>query len=102
MSRKTMKLTSYKRTGNYYIDDDDNSKTFEYLFYFDDGTAFVYYLPEECIEEFMFDESNPSIQYKYNEAKGDRTTKNNVAKEAARLRRWISREYGKENTFFDN
>lgn len=96
-----MKMTSYIQTGNYYIDDDDNSKTLEYLFYFDDGTAFVYFLPEECIDGFVFDESNESIKAKYNEAQKNGTNKDNVSEAAEKLRRWLCREYGVENTFFN-
>ena len=94
-----MKLTSYKKTGNYYIDDDDNSKAFEYLFYFEDGVAFVYYMPDECLPDFVFDENNPDVRAKYNEAVKRGIDKNNVVESANNLRRWLCREYGVENVF---
>lgn len=97
-----MKMISYKKTGNYYIDDDDNSKAFEYLFYFDDGVAFVYYLTEESMPDFLFDESNPDIRAKYDEAVKNGVNKDNVLENACDLRKWLCREYGIENTFFND
>ena len=103
-----MKLTSYKKTGYYYIDDEAEDETgnlcaekvYEYFFYFDDGTAFVYYLPESLIADFEFSESNKSLSDKYIRARAEHKTGIDIPDESHYLRCWLSREFGIENNNF--
>lgn len=103
-----MKLTSYKKTGYYYIDDeaeDDygnefEEKVYEYFFYFDDGTAFPGYLAESLIAGYDFSENNERLKRKYEEAKATNQTEKNIQQEADALRRRLCREFGIENNNF--